>query len=164
MRKGKKYMDTQQELKQQLLNYLEGEHAHKSLDGAVKGFPTGLMNTRHDGVPYTFWQLLEHIRITQNDVIEFIQNPKYKEKEWPKDYWPKKDGDLKQWKLSIINYKKDLQELKKIVKNPKTDLLAKIPHGQGQTLLREAMLIVDHNAYHIGEFILMRRTLNIWES
>jgi len=151
-------------LRQQLLNYLEGRHAHASLEDALKDFPLKMANIKPANVPYTFWALLEHIRITQNDIVEFIQNPNYKYKNWPKDYWPPmhKLADKIAWHKTIQACKKDLKVLKRIINNPKTDLLANIPHGEGQTIFREAMLVIDHNAYHLGEFILMRRSLNIW--
>jgi hypothetical protein len=159
-------MENQQNFREQLLNYLTGRHAHASFDDALNGFPIKLINTKPANSPYTFWELLEHIRRTQNDIVDFIQNPNYKDKSWPQDYWPAKNkkADKKAWDKSVAGFKKDFAALVKIVKNPKTDLLAKIPHGQGQTIFREAILVIDHNAYHIGEFILMRRMMGIWKS
>lgn len=159
-------MDNQQQLRQQLLNYLSARHAHAGFGDAISGLPVRLINQKLPNVPYSFWQLLEHMRITQNDIVDFIRNPGYKYKPWPKDYWPdgKQKADGKMWVKAVAQYKKDFADLNKIVSNPKTDLLAKIPHGEGQTILREVMLTIDHNAYHIGEFILLRRALKIWKS
>ncbi len=158
-------METDQQLRKQLLDYLQGQHAHALLEDATKGFPIKLINEKPVNVPYSFWALLEHIRITQNDIVDFVQNPKYKYKDWPKDYWPtpNKLANKKTWDKSIKSFQKDFQTLIKIIKNPKTNLLAKIPHGEGQTIFREAMLVIDHNAYHIGEFVLMRRTMGEWK-
>src|SRR5579863_2947119 len=152
-------------MRRQLLNYIQDRHAHASFDEAIKAFPVKLINAKPEKIPYTFWALLEHIRISQNDILDFIQNPDYQDKDWPKDYWPSKKAkaNKKIWDKTIAGYKKDLKALEKMFGNPKTDLLAKIPHGQGQTIFREALLVIDHNAYHIGEFILMRRALNIWK-
>jgi len=136
-----------------------------SLGDAVKGFPLKDMNVRPPNVPYTFWHLLEHIRIAQWDIIDFIKNPDYEELEWPAGYWPAKNAKAtkKEWDETIAGYQSDLKEMIALVKNPRTDLHAKIPHGDGQTILREAILIVDHNAYHIGEFAILRQVVNNWK-
>ena len=144
-------------LREQLAIFL-GTQAHMSLADAVKGFPLKDMNVRPPNVPYTFWHLLEHIRIAQWDIIDFIRNPDYEELEWPRGYWPAKNA-----KATIARYQSDLKEMIALVKNPRTDLHAKIPHGDGQTILREAILIVDHNAYHIGEFAILRQVVNNWK-
>jgi len=151
-------------LREQLAIFL-GTQAHMSLADAVKGFPLKDMNVRPPNVPYTFWHLLEHIRIAQWDIIDFIKNPDYEELEWPGGYWPAKNATAtkKAWDETIARYQSDLKEMIALVKNPRTDLHAKIPHGDGQTILREAILIVDHNAYHIGEFAILRQVVNNWK-
>jgi hypothetical protein len=123
------------------------------------------MNTLFPNGNYTPWHLLEHIRITQWDILEFITNPNYKEISWPDDYWPKKNKKVtkKEWENTINQYQKDNQMLQKIVSNPKTDLYAKIPHGTGQTIFKEILLVCDHNAYHLGEFAIMRQVMGTWD-
>jgi len=151
-------------LREQLATFLQGDQAHMSLADAVKGFPVKDMNVRPRNVPYTFWHLLEHIRIAQWDIVEFIKNPNYEELKFPDDYWPKKNAKAtkKDWDHTLAQYASDLREMIAIVKDPKTDLHARIPHGDGQTILREAVLIVDHNAYHIGEFAILRQVAGNW--
>jgi hypothetical protein len=151
-------------LREQLAIFL-GTQAHMSLADAVKGFPLKDMNVRPPNVPYTFWHLLEHIRIAQWDIIDFIKNPDYEELEWPLGYWPAKNATAtkKDWDETIARYRSDLKEIIALVKNPRTDLHAKIPHGDGQTILREAILIVDHSAYHIGEFAILRQVVTNWK-
>lgn len=151
-------------LQMELANYLLQGHAHAPLQAAVKDFPEKLMNKKAAGLPYTAWQLLEHIRISQWDMIDFCVNKNYKELEWPKDYWPKKNANKKMWAASLKQYQKDLAVMVKLVKNPKTDLFAKIPWGSGQTIFKEALQIIDHNAYHTGEIILLRRVFGAWKS
>ena len=152
-------------LREQLATFLQGDQAHMSLADAVKGFPVKDMNVRPRNVPYTFWHLLEHIRIAQWDIVEFIKNPNYEELKFPDDYWPKKNAKAtkKDWDHTLAQYATDLREMIAIVKDPKTDLHARIPHGDGQTILREAILIVDHNAYHIGEFAILRQVVGNWK-
>ncbi len=151
-------------LREQLGTFLQGDQAHMSLADAVKGFPVKDMNVRPRNVPYTFWHLLEHIRIAQWDIVEFIKNPNYEELKFPDDYWPKKNAKAtkKDWDHTLAQYASGLREMIAIVKDPKTDLHARIPHGDGQTILREAVLIVDHNAYHIGEFAILRQVAGNW--
>lgn len=152
------------EMRKQLVELLDGGHAHMTFDQAVADFPPSDYNGTAANVSYTFWHLLEHIRITQWDILDFVRNPKYKEMKWPDDYWPEKDkeADEKIWKKTITDYKKDLAELKVIVSKPKTDFLSKIPHGQGQNILREMLLVADHNSYHIGEFAILRQVAQNW--
>lgn len=157
-------MEKQDNLRKQLLEYLQGGYAHKTLDEAVRDFPIKHFNSKPENVPYTFWQLLEHIRIAQRDILVFINDTNYKYMDWPKDYWPEPDvkADRQMWDKTIMGYETYLNSIIKLVKNPKTDLLAHIPHGEGQTVLRETLLVIDHSAYHTGEFILMRRIMGIW--
>ncbi len=132
---------------------------------AVANFPASAMNKNIPNGTYTPWQLLEHLRITQWDILDFIINKNYKELEWPKDYWPEKfaKATQKDWDYTIETFEKDVKALQNIVKNPKTDLFAKIPWGSGQNILREVLLVADHNAYHIGEFTSLRQVMGTWD-
>ncbi len=136
-----------------------------TFDDAVKDFPMNEINTTFSNGIYSAWDLLEHIRRTQSDILEFIVSPKYKEKEWSKDYWPdpKKKAHAKDWGKTINQYKADLKQLKNMVSDEKTDLYAKITNGDGQTILREMMLVADHTSYHIGEFAIMRQVMGTWK-
>lgn len=158
-------MGTNQKLGKALAYYLEHPHTHVSFTDAVRNFPSGFINKKPKGVPYSFWGLLEHIRLTQRDIMDFLENPDYNEMEWPKDYWsrPGAKATKKMWRETIGEFKKDFRALKKMVKNPKKDLLAPVPATGGQ-IFRGVMQIVDHTSYHIGEFVLMRRAMGIWKS
>ena len=116
-------------------------------------------------VPFTPWRLLEHLRMAQWDILEFSRNAKHKSPKWPEGYWP--DGDAPPnsaaWDASVAAFRRDLVEMEKLVKDPSKDLFDPIPHGQGQTLLREALLVADHNSYHVGQLILLRRLLGAWK-
>jgi hypothetical protein len=150
-------------LRQELVKYLEHGHTHPSLEEIVKDFPAELLNKRTKGLPYTAWQLLEHIRISQWDMIDFIKNPNYKELEWPRNYWSTKEATKQDWNKSFEEYKKDLKTLVKIIENPKNDLFAPIPWGSGQTTIKEVLQIVDHASNHSGQLVLMRRLFGIWK-
>jgi uncharacterized damage-inducible protein DinB len=145
---------------------LDWNHAHVDFDAAVKDIPPKLRGVQPDGSPYSLWQLLEHIRIAQHDILDFCRNPSYAEKKWPDDYWPKSPAPPSEaaWDESLAAFRRDRTELKQLVADPKLDLFAKIPHGTGQTYLREAFLVADHNAYHIGQLVSLRRQLGIWPS
>jgi len=157
-------MQTDTALRNLLVSFLEGE-AHLSLADALKGFPVKDINVKLRNVPYTFWHLLEHIRIAQWDIVDFVKNPDYKELRFPQDYWPapKAKATRKDWLNTIARIEADTREMIAIVKDPATDLHARIPHGDGQTILREAILIVDHNSYHIGEFAILRQVQKNWK-
>lgn len=131
---------------------------------AVENFPMEKINEKAPNVSYTFWHLLEHIRITQLDILDFCVNKNYQEIKWPDKYWPKKDklATASDWEKSIKEFKKDTKKMVALLEDEKTDLFSKISWGQGQTILREAMLIADHNAYHIGEFAILRQVTNSW--
>jgi uncharacterized damage-inducible protein DinB len=152
-------MDDQKALREHLLELLEGKSAHIDLETALADFPLDQINTKINGSPHTAWQLLEHIRIAQWDILDFSRNENYKEKKWPDDYWPKEDGTKEKWEKSVKQTLNDLQEMRDLVSDKTTDLFAKIPHGDGQTILREALLIVDHNAYHLGQVMLLKKML-----
>ena len=148
-----------------LADYLNNPHTHASLIDAAKNLPEKYYNNKPAGLAYSFWDQLEHIRICQWDMLDFMVNPNYKEIQWPKDYWPKA-GDKatkKMWDESIAKFKKDGETLKKIAKDASLDLFARIPHGSGQTIFREVLQIIDHNSYHIGQFIMMRKLIGEWK-
>jgi uncharacterized damage-inducible protein DinB len=148
-------------VREQVIKLLSGGQAHLTLDEVIKNLPAKLRGAKPSGAPHTAWQLLEHLRIAQRDILEFSRNPKHVSPSWPEGYWPKaeKPPSDAAWKKSIESIKKDLKAMQELVENPKTDLYAKIPHGTGQNILREALLIADHNAYHIGQLMLLRRLL-----
>ncbi|PYS38876.1 MAG: ABC transporter [Acidobacteria bacterium] len=152
-------------VREQVIKLLQGGQAHVTLDDVIKDFPARLRGIKPDGAPHTPWQLLEHMRIAQWDILEFSRNAKHVSPAWPQGYWPKteKPANDAAWKKSIASIKKDLLSIQKLVENPKTDLYAKIPHGTGQNILREALLVADHNAYHIGQLLLLRRLLGAWK-
>jgi hypothetical protein len=152
-------------LRQHVVALLKGGGAHADFDKAIAGLPVALRGKRAKGVPFTAWQLLEHLRIAQWDILEFSRDAKHVSPEWPEGYWPKGDAPptAKAWNNSVAAFRRDLSAMQKLVSEPKTDLFAKIPHGDGQTVLREALLAADHNAYHIGQLILLRRLLGAWK-
>jgi hypothetical protein len=137
------------------------EGAHLSFDDAVKGFPVKLRGAKPKGAPHTPWQLLEHLRIAQWDIFDFSRNPAYQEMKWPDDYWPKTQAppDAAAWDKSVEQFRRDLKSIEKLVSDPKVDLTARIPHGTGQTVLREALLVADHNSYHLGQLVFVRKML-----
>lgn len=152
-------------IRNQLVNLLTIRQAHMSFDDAVKNFPIAHMNTKPSGVEYSFWHLLEHIRIAQWDILDYCRNPDYKHMEWPRDYWPAKEAETDQagWQSTIDQFLADRAELVGIIQNPQTDLYAPIPHGtDGHTILREILVVADHNAYHIGELAILRQVVGIW--
>src|SRR5215813_12341237 len=153
-----------QALREHLVFLLKGGGAHVHFADAVEGFPEAKRGAFIAGLPHTGWQLLEHTRIAQWDILEFSRNPKHVSPGFPEGYWPKTPvpADDAAWVKSLEAFQKDLQEMINLVKNPKTDLCAKIPHGDGQTILREALLLADHNAYHLGQLVDLRRALGEW--
>ncbi len=151
-------------MRQQLVRLLDWGDAHMTLDEAVADFPPEYMNARPPNVPYTPWHLLEHIRIAQWDILDFCRNPNYQEMEWPREYWPARDekADQARWDETLRQFRSDREELQRLATDPSVDLYARIPHGQGQTILREILLVADHNAYHIGEFAILRQIMGSW--
>ena len=151
-------------VREQVMNLLRGGQAHVGFDDAVKDFPAKLRGVKPEGAEHTAWELLEHMRIAQADILQFSREAKHVSPKWPEGYWPKssKPASDAAWKKSIASIKKDLGAMIKLVENPKTDLCAKIPHGSGQNILREALLVADHNAYHIGQIVLLRRLIGAW--
>jgi uncharacterized damage-inducible protein DinB len=158
-------MADDQALRAQLVKLLDFEEAHVGFDRAVKGIPPRSRGKVPEGGEHSLWQLLEHLRIAQADILEFCRTAKYKEKKWPDDYWPASPAprSAAAWATAIADYRRDRQAFQRLAANPKIDLLAAIPHGTGQTYLREILLAADHAAYHIGQIVLVRRQLGVWE-
>jgi len=152
-------------LREQLIKLLDWQDAHVNFDAAVENIPPSSQGVRPEGLPYSPWELLEHLRVTQNDILNFCQNPEYKAPEWPDEYWPKATSPLTQndWQESIDAFRADRQSIQSLIADPALDLYAKIPHGDGQTYLREVFLVADHSAYHVGELIAVRRLLGVWK-
>lgn len=148
-------------LRKHVLYLLRGGGAHMSFDDFVNSFPADLCNRQIEGLPYTPWQVLEHMRLAQWDIVEFSRDPDHVSPEFPKGYWPKPDelGSSASWQKTVDEFRQDLQHMEALVEDPATDLHAKIPHGDGQTILREALLVADHNAYHLGTLTVMSRIL-----
>jgi hypothetical protein len=152
-------------LRAHVTKLLEWQDAHVTFDAAVKGIPPELRGRVPDGAPYSLWQLVEHIRLAQHDILDFCVNPDYQEMKWPDDYWPgaaPPSGEA--WDESVAAYFRDRRALVALAENPQTDLFARIPHGSGQTYLRELLLTADHTAYHVGQVVIVRRLLGIWAS
>jgi len=152
-------MDNGAALREHLLELLAGRSAHIDLEEALGDFPIDEINTTVGGSPHTAWQLLEHIRIAQWDILEFSRDRKHESPKWPEGYWPREDGTPDKWRASVKKVLSDLQGMCDLVANEDTDLYAKIEHGDGQTILREALLVADHNAYHLGQLVLIKRML-----
>ena len=148
-----------------LVRYLDWHEAHAHWRNVFKGIPPKAQGTRPKGGPHSPWEILEHMRLAQYDILDFSRNPDYAEKDWPADYWPKKPAppSPEAWEKSVTTFEKDLKDLQKLVADPRTDLEKSLPHGSGQTIMREALLVADHNAYHLGELVLVRRLLGCWK-
>ena len=151
-------------LRQHVLYLLLGGGAHLDLDAVIGKWPAALRGTKPPGAPHTAWELLEHMRIAQWDILEFSRNPRHDSPEFPSGYWPRTEAppDAKAWDRSVKAFRADLKAMERLVANRKTDLYARIPHGDGQTILREALLVADHNAYHLGQLVLLRKLLRAW--
>jgi hypothetical protein len=148
-------------LRKHLINLLTKAEAHADLRSTLNEFPPELRGRKPAGAPHTPWQLLEHMRIAQGDILEFSLNTKHRSPKWPEGYWPKTDTppDAKSWDKSVKQFLADLNAVCEMVNNPDRDLFAEIPHGDGQTYLREILLVADHNAYHLGQLVMVRRIL-----
>jgi hypothetical protein len=153
--------DRDASLREHLLKLLTAEQAHVNFDSAIKNLPVELRGTRPKGADHSPWELLEHLRIAQWDILDFSCNPNYKALEWPAGYWPATAAppDEKAWNKSVRAFRRDLKAFCALISDPATDVYARIPHGDGQTILREAMLIADHNAYHVGQLVLVKKML-----
>jgi hypothetical protein len=151
-------------LREHLRRLLDWEDAHVGFDAAVAGIPVKLRRARPAGLPYSAWQLVEHLRITQHDILDFCRNPEYVELEWPDDYWPSFPAppSAAAWDRSIRQFRTDRRALQRLATDEALDLVSEIPHGTGQTYLRELVLAADHAAYHVGELVILRRLLGIW--
>ena len=159
-------MDHNKLLRQQLAKLLDWGEAHTDFGTAVKGLPADLRGTVPKGLPHSAWQLLEHIRIALWDILAFSRGAKHKSPPWPDGYWPKTVAPPSDeaWDASVKSILQHLEAMRELVLDPANDLFAPIPRGTGQTLLREALLVADHNAYHLGQLVLVRKALGAWES
>jgi len=154
------------ELRTQLVALLDGGQAHATFEDAIKDFPARLRGVVPAGLPYSAWQILEHIRIAQRDILHFSAPPSggYHALKWPEAYWPKESEPASEqaWENSVVAIHEDREKFKELLLKPEADLAKKFRWGTGQNLLREALLIADHNSYHIGELIVLRRLLDVW--
>lgn len=157
-------MKAQEEQRTQLVNAIAGKGAHVDFDSAIANFPVDLRGKKPDGAPHTAWQQLEHMRMTVADILAFCLDPNYKEPKWPDDYWPNTAAppDDVAWERSIAGFRHDLKSIQGLVADPARDLYSRIPHGEGQTLFREALLVIDHNSYHLGQLVNVRQLLRAW--
>lgn len=157
-------MTNEQALRDHLVDLLSGGHAHLGFERAIADLPPTLRGVRPPGLPHTPWRLLEHLRIAQWDILRFSIDPAHVSPEFPHGYWPEGDAppDADAWNRSVAAFRADWKAMMDLVADPRTDLFAPIPHGQGQTILREALLVADHNAYHLGQLVTVRRLLGAW--
>jgi hypothetical protein len=151
-------------LRDQIVRLLHGGMAHMTFDEAIADFPLDRINERPPNVPYTPWHLLEHVRIAQWDILDFMVNPDYQELPWPQEHWPAPDAvtDAEGWGRTIAAFRADFAAVCAIATDPQTDLTARIPWGDGQIILRELLLVADHNAFHLGEFAILRQVMGTW--
>src|SRR5213595_1363440 len=159
-----KKVDRHRALRDHVRELLRGGHAHLVFKDAIGDWPTALRGAKPAGQPFTPWRLLEHIRISQWDIVAFTQSAKHVSPDWPAGYWPPGDAprDAAAWDQSVAQVERDLRAMERLVLDAKTDLFAGIPHGTGQTVLREALLLADHNSYHVGQLVLLRRLLGLY--
>jgi hypothetical protein len=158
-------MEQSDMLRELLTKVLGWQDAHVNFDAVVEDIPLRLQGVRPEGLPYSPWQLLEHMRLTQRDILDFCRDPEYKAPKWPDDDWPKSTipSRLESWQESVAAFLADREALVELIADPRLNLYAKIPHGEGQTYLREVVLVADHSAYHIGELVAVRRLLGVWK-
>ena len=151
-------------LREHLISVLRGGDAHVDFEKTLAGFPAELQGRKPGGLPYSAWQILEHLRLAQWDIVEFSRNPNHVSPQFPSGYWPKTEAppDAEAWDQSLAAFRRDLKRMEKIISDAKIDLHARIPHGDGQTILREALLVADHNSYHLGQLLIVRRLLGAW--
>jgi hypothetical protein len=157
-------MSADMELRKQVIALLNGGNAHMGFEETVADFPMAEINTFPPNVPYTPWHLLEHIRIAQLDILEFTRDPGHVSPEWPAGYWPAKDEQTDEdgWEKTISGIRSDLEAMKAIVNDPLMDLTADLAHAPGYNVLREALLVADHNGHHLGEFAILRQVMGTW--
>lgn len=155
-----------QHLRQNLVYLLGGGGAHATFDAIIKNLPPKLRGAKPANFPHSPWMLLEHLRLAQWDILEFSRNKKYVSPKWPEGYWPKTPAPptAAAWTKSVQQFRRDLKAMQTLVENPKTDLFARIPWGDGQTVLREALLLADHNSHHLGQLLDLRRLLGAWKA
>jgi hypothetical protein len=158
-------VDPHRPLRDHVRALLAEPHAHVAFKDAVAGWPVELRGVKPAGQPFTPWRILEHIRISQWDILEFSKSAKHVSPKWPDGYWPEHDAppNAAAWDESVAQVERDLRGMQHLVADPKTDLFARIPHGTGQTILREALVLADHNSYHVGQLVLLRRLLGAWK-
>ena len=159
-------MEDDSPVREHVSRLLAWEDAHVGFDKAVQGIPESMERERPSTLPYSLWELVEHLRRVQHDILEFCRNPDYRELRFPGDYWPGSAAppSTEAWNESIRQVREDRKALQGLAVDPKVDLTARIPHGSGQTYLRELLLVADHTAYHVGELVMVRRLLGIWKS
>jgi hypothetical protein len=162
--KTKTKEDKDRALREHVLYLLDGGGAHAKFDEIVAGIPAKILGQKPADLPHSLWMLLEHLRIAQWDILEFSRNPKHTSPKWPEGYWPKTEAPTTTaaWNGSVKKFRQDLKAMQDLVNDPKSDLFARIPWGDGQTILREALLLADHNAYHLGQMLDVRRLLGAW--
>ena len=162
--KGDETMNPNDAVRQQLAWNLRAGNAHLSFEDAVAEFPEAHINTRPANVDYSFWSLVEHLRLTQADILRYVTDPAYTEPEWPRDYWPAQDVEVTQaeWDASVAGFLADREALAAMIEDKGNDLLMPVPSHAGHTLLREVLIIIDHNAYHIGELAILRQVAGAW--
>jgi hypothetical protein len=157
-------MKDDQVIRQQIVQLLDGRNAHYTFDDAIEQFPMEHINTRPPDVPYTPWHIIEHLRISQWDILEFMRDPDHVSPNWPEGYWPSPEAttDEEQWQESIDQFHTDMESIKELAMNSEIELSAEIPHAPGYTYVREFLLVADHNAYHVGEFAILRQIMGTW--
>ncbi len=158
-------MKNEKSLREHLLNLLKGDGAHVDFEAAVKDLPANLRGKRPKGAEHSPWEVLEHLRIAQWDILEFIRNPKHVSPEFPSGYWPRSETppSEKAWDHAVAAFRADLRAISDLLASDATDLFAPLAHAEGKTILREALLVADHNSYHLGELVLLRRLLGAWQ-
>lgn len=158
-------MKNDSSLRQHLLHLLNGDGAHLNMEAAFKDMPASLQGKKPSGAAHSAWELIEHMRITQWDILEFIRNSRHVSPEFPAGYWPGASvpADANAWKKSADAFLADLNSFCDLVKNETVDLFAPIPHAKDKTILREVLLAADHNSYHLGQLVLLRRVLGAWQ-
>jgi hypothetical protein len=159
-------MDRDRLLRDQLVGLLRGGNAHMPFAEAVADFPEDRINTKPANVDYSFWHLLEHLRLTQGDILEYLTRADYRERAWPRDYWPDRQAQASwsDWEATIASFQQDLEAIVAIVADEENDLVATVPSHHEHTVLREVLIVADHNAYHIGELGILRQVENAWGS
>ncbi len=157
-------MSDDKAIRDHVLKLLKGRQGHVDFETVLANLPQEFQGKKPEGAPHTPWQLLEHMRIAQWDILEFSRDPEHVSPKFPEGYWPESGAppDEGAWQMSVASFGADLQAMADLVADSSTDLYARIPHGTGQTILRNALLVADHSAYHLGQLVLLRRLLGVW--